>query len=140
MLKAGVTLEVNVRSWSGLTPLHLAAMHGHKKMLRLLVHKFHADTRIRDAAGKRAWQYLEAPPPADLLHLLGAPRGAGGLAPQGAGGRGTLHHHASCSSADRPQRRPLTTGSTGVKRSTSIAAFLKHKTLLRFRELSDVSV
>ena len=63
MLKAGVTLEVNVRSWSGLTPLHLAAMHGHKKMLRLLVHKFHADTRIRDAAGKRAWQYLEAPPP-----------------------------------------------------------------------------
>ncbi|CAL8384522.1 unnamed protein product [Gadus morhua 'NCC'] len=140
VLKAGVTLEVNVRSWSGLTPLHLAAMHGHKKMLRLLVHKFHADTRIRDAAGKRAWQYLEAPPPADLLHLLGAPRGAGGLAPQGAGGRGTLHHHASCSSADRPQRRPLTTGSTGVKRSTSIAAFLKHKTLLRFRELSDVSV
>ncbi|CAL8318136.1 unnamed protein product [Lota lota] len=131
-MKAGLTLEVNVRSWSGHTPLHLAAMHGHKKMIRLLVHKFQADVRPRDTAGKRAWQYLEAPPPLDLLHLLGAPQGAGGKAP--------LHHHASCSAADRPQRRPLTTGSAGVKRSTSIAAFLKHKTLLRFKDLSDVHV
>ncbi|KAG7267548.1 hypothetical protein CRUP_037855 [Coryphaenoides rupestris] len=76
--KTGLRLEVNARSWNGYTPLHLAAMHGHKKMMRLLVNKFHADVRVRDAAGKRAWYYLEAPPPLDLLHLLGAP-GLSGL-------------------------------------------------------------
>lgn len=127
--KTGLSLEVNARSWNGYTPLHLAAMHGHKKMMHLLVNKFHADVRVRDAAGKRAWQYLEAPPPPDLLHLLGAPRAS---APR--------HHYESCSSADRPQRRPLSSGSPGVKRSTSIAAFLKHKSLARFRDLSLVSV
>ncbi|CAL8280093.1 unnamed protein product [Merluccius merluccius] len=119
--KAGARLPVDARSWSGYTPLHLAALHGHRKMMRLLVNKFHADVRIRDAAGKRAWQYLEDPPPLDLMHLLGAPC------------------HAHPFPEDGP-RRPPPRASAGVKRSTSIAAFLKHKSLLRLRDLADVTV
>uniref|UniRef100_A0A673FEU6 SOWAHA-C winged helix-turn-helix domain-containing protein n=1 Tax=Sinocyclocheilus rhinocerous TaxID=307959 RepID=A0A673FEU6_9TELE len=72
--KAGMTLDVNAKTLCGYTPLHLAVIHGHKKLIRLLVQKFNADVRIRDSSGKRAWQYLSKNENWDILELLGAPQ------------------------------------------------------------------
>ncbi|KAM4634574.1 uncharacterized protein sowahb [Polymixia lowei] len=142
--KAGMTLDVDARSACGYTPLHLAAIHGHKKMMSLLVHKFKADVGLRDTAGKKPWQYLEPPRPGDLLQLLGAPRPAAGAGGAPGEGRKRSSHplHHSSSSAERHRSRLLTvSGSAAVKRSSSIAAFLKHKSLLRFHgHHSDSSV
>ncbi|XP_069043761.1 ankyrin repeat domain-containing protein SOWAHB [Lepisosteus oculatus] len=72
--KAGLELDVNVKSSCGYTPLHIAAIHGHKKLIRVLVHKFKANPSLRDTGGKRPWHYLARTGPADLLQLLGAPQ------------------------------------------------------------------
>ncbi|KAK5851649.1 hypothetical protein PBY51_023188 [Eleginops maclovinus] len=149
--KAGLTFDVNARSTCGHTPLHIAAMHGHKNIMRLLVTKFGADVKLRDTAGKKPWQYLSRTTAPDVFQLLGAPaRAAGGEG----GGVGTedpsgkqrqtqprrRRHHLSFASSS--SERPLTgTGTTRVKRSSSIAAFLKHKSLQTFyRNQSDSSV
>uniref|UniRef100_A0A8C9SVV0 SOWAHA-C winged helix-turn-helix domain-containing protein n=1 Tax=Scleropages formosus TaxID=113540 RepID=A0A8C9SVV0_SCLFO len=72
--KAGMDLDVDARTTCGYTPLHLAAIHGHKKMIRLLVHKFKAKVTLRDTSGKRPWQYLASSGSGDLLQLLGSPK------------------------------------------------------------------
>ncbi|XP_041666410.1 uncharacterized protein LOC121524903 [Cheilinus undulatus] len=140
--KAGLSFDINARSTCGHTPLHIAAMHGHKNIMRLLVNKFHADVRLRDTAGKKPWHYLSHFSPPDVFQLLGAPAraalGGGGSSGGGGGGGGVVrsesmwkhekrrrrHHLSSASSAERPQSI-----SAKVKRSSSIAAFLKHKSL-----------
>uniref|UniRef100_A0A674NGS5 SOWAHA-C winged helix-turn-helix domain-containing protein n=1 Tax=Takifugu rubripes TaxID=31033 RepID=A0A674NGS5_TAKRU len=71
--KAGVNFDINARSTSGHTPLHIATIHGHKNIIHLLVNKFGADMRLRDMAGKKAWQYLDCAMPLDVFQLLGAP-------------------------------------------------------------------
>lgn len=143
MEKAGLSLDVNARSTSGFTPLHLAAMHGHKNMLRLLVGKFQADVNRRDNAGKKPWQYLSSSTGGtsqEVWQLLGAPLPNPSRKEGGGGGRGTKeqqqqqrqrrrHHFSSASSGQRPTIVP----SARVKRSTSLAAFLKHKTMQRFQ-------
>ncbi|RWS31176.1 ankyrin repeat domain-containing protein SOWAHB-like isoform X2 [Leptotrombidium deliense] len=43
----------------GHTPLHLAAMFGHKNVVELLTHVYHANPNIRDYSGKLAHQYLQ---------------------------------------------------------------------------------
>lgn len=149
--KAGLTFDINARSTSGHTPLHIAAIHGHKNIIRLLVSKFEADVRLRDTAGKKAWQYLSRTASSDVFQLLGAPpqaavRGEGGVrrvAKEQQQHRRRRHHrlrhHFSSASSGE---RPLTiSGTTKVKRSSSIAAFLKHKSLHRFHgHQSDSSV
>lgn len=147
-----MTLDTNSRSTCGHTPLHIAAIHGNRNMMHLLVNKFNADVRLRDTAGKKAWQYLSRTTPPDIFQLLGAPsRAAGG----GQGGVGRVdtswkqekqqqhrrrrrHHLSSASSGERP----LTiSGTAKVKRSSSIAALLKHKSMRRFHgHQSDSSV
>uniref|UniRef100_A0A674BCC7 SOWAHA-C winged helix-turn-helix domain-containing protein n=1 Tax=Salmo trutta TaxID=8032 RepID=A0A674BCC7_SALTR len=72
--KAGLKLDVDVKTTCGYTPLHLAAIHGNDKMIRLLVHKFRANLALRDTSGKKAWQYLSRTGPMDLLEMLGAPQ------------------------------------------------------------------
>uniref|UniRef100_A0A673YBM5 Ankyrin repeat domain-containing protein SOWAHB-like n=1 Tax=Salmo trutta TaxID=8032 RepID=A0A673YBM5_SALTR len=71
--KAGLKLDVDVKTTCGYTPLHLAAIHGNNKMIRLLVYKFRANVALRDTSGKKAWQYLGRTGPKDLLQMLGAP-------------------------------------------------------------------
>uniref|UniRef100_A0A8C5HRJ1 SOWAHA-C winged helix-turn-helix domain-containing protein n=1 Tax=Gouania willdenowi TaxID=441366 RepID=A0A8C5HRJ1_GOUWI len=71
--KAGLTFNVNAKSKNGHTPLHIAAIHGNKNILRLLVTKFHADLQLRDTAGKKPWQYLNSNAPLEIFQLLGAP-------------------------------------------------------------------
>lgn len=57
----GIGVNVNVRSSAGYTPLHLAAMHGHVQVVRVLLSDWEADPEARDYSGRRAIQYL--PPP-----------------------------------------------------------------------------
>ncbi|KAM9820672.1 uncharacterized protein sowahb [Neosynchiropus ocellatus] len=146
--KAGLTLDVNAKSMCGHTPLHIAAIHNHKNMLRLLVKKFDADVKLRDTAGKRAWQYLGKTAPADVFQMLGAParlgkdadgaaRAVPGVEPRQQRPRRRRRHYLSTASGERP----LTiAGTAKVKRSSSIAAFLKHRSLgLRLDYKSDSS-
>lgn len=146
--KAGLTFDMNAKSACGHTPLHIAAMHGHRNMMRLLVKKFNADVKLRDTAGKRPWQYLSCSEPPDIFQLLGAPprRPAGGgdrkedsswEQPQQQQRRRRRHHLSFASSGERPV---TISGTMRVKRSSSIAAFLKHKSLRRFQDLSEPSI
>lgn len=137
--KAGMMLEVDAKSACGYTPLHLAAIHGHKKMIRLLVNKFKANVALRDTSGKKPWQYLGRHGPIDVLQLLGAPQWAIKRGVEA----GSHHIDYSPSSVDKHHKtRPITmSGMAKVKRSSSIAAFLKHKSLFRLTGLhSDSSV
>ncbi|TKS84111.1 Ankyrin repeat domain-containing protein SOWAHB [Collichthys lucidus] len=146
--KAGMTFDINARSASGHTPLHIAAIHGHKNIMRLLVSKFNADVKLRDTAGKKPWQYLNRTTSSDVFQLLGAParavlRGEGtvekddsSLRPEQP--RRRRRHHFSTASGQRPV---TVAGMVKVKRSSSIAALLKHKSMRRFYgHQSDSSV
>uniref|UniRef100_A0A3Q3E8G1 Sosondowah ankyrin repeat domain family member C n=1 Tax=Labrus bergylta TaxID=56723 RepID=A0A3Q3E8G1_9LABR len=61
-----IPVNVNVRSSAGYTPLHLAAMHGHTQVVRVLLSDWEADPEARDYSGRRAIQYLSPPLAADL--------------------------------------------------------------------------
>ncbi|XP_061732876.1 uncharacterized protein LOC133536398 [Nerophis ophidion] len=133
--KEGLTFDINARSSCGQTPLHIAAIHSNKNIIRLLVSKFHADVQLRDTAGKRPWQYLGQNAPTDIMQMLGAPaatRGEGQAASADHSGERRPHprrHRPHLLSPASPGERTRT---VKVKRSSSIAAFLKHKSLSRF--------
>uniref|UniRef100_UPI0037E7BF9A ankyrin repeat domain-containing protein SOWAHC n=1 Tax=Semicossyphus pulcher TaxID=241346 RepID=UPI0037E7BF9A len=63
---SNIPVNVNVRSSAGYTPLHLAAMHGHTQVVRVLLSDWEADPEARDYSGRRAIQYLPPPLAADL--------------------------------------------------------------------------
>uniref|UniRef100_A0AAY5EQ45 SOWAHA-C winged helix-turn-helix domain-containing protein n=1 Tax=Electrophorus electricus TaxID=8005 RepID=A0AAY5EQ45_ELEEL len=117
--KTGQQLDVDARSTCGYTPLHLAALHGHRKMLRLLVHKYRADVTLRDNSGKKPWQYLEKNGDRELLELLGAPQRALGSS------TGVRR------SAEKPPDLAVAPSVATVKRHSSFAALFKHKPQLR---------
>ncbi|XP_036906893.1 ankyrin repeat domain-containing protein SOWAHB [Sturnira hondurensis] len=73
--KAGIALDVNVKSSCGYTPLHLAAIHGHQAVMKLLVQRLASRVNVRDSSGKKPWQYLSSNTSGEIWHLLGAPRG-----------------------------------------------------------------
>ncbi|NXG50729.1 SWAHD protein, partial [Psilopogon haemacephalus] len=71
--KKGYPVNVNIPTASGgLTPLHLAAMQGHEMLIKVLVGAYGADTSSRDHNGRKAWQYLRADTPRELMELAGA--------------------------------------------------------------------
>lgn len=73
--KAGIALDVNVKSSCGYTPLHLAAIHGHQGIMKLLVQRLASRVNVRDNSGKKPWQYLTSNTSGEIWQLLGAPRG-----------------------------------------------------------------
>lgn len=73
--KAGVALDINVKSSCGYTPLHLAVIHGHHGVIRLLVERLASRVNVRDSSGKKPWQYLTRNTPGEIWQLLGGPRG-----------------------------------------------------------------
>ncbi|KAM9323568.1 uncharacterized protein sowahb isoform 2-T2 [Pholidichthys leucotaenia] len=136
--KAGCTLDINAKSTSGQTPLHVAVIYGRKNIIQLLVKKFKANVKVRDVAGKRPWQYLGRDAPLDMFKLLGAPvqsamTGQGSVRALDSSWqlqrqRHRVRHHFSSASGERPL---TVAGTIKVKRSSSIAAFLKHKSMQR---------
>ncbi|KAK9518303.1 hypothetical protein VZT92_023614 [Zoarces viviparus] len=68
---AGIPMNVNARGSGGLTPLHVASMHGHYMVIKLLVGAFSADVDAMDYNGRRAWQYLKGDAPLEMRELLG---------------------------------------------------------------------
>ncbi|XP_004596279.2 ankyrin repeat domain-containing protein SOWAHB [Ochotona princeps] len=73
--KVGIALDVNVRSSCGYTPLHLAAIHGHHGVIKMLVQRLACRVNVRDCSGKKPWQYLTSNTSGEIWQLLGAPRG-----------------------------------------------------------------
>ncbi|KAI4874568.1 hypothetical protein NFI96_010205, partial [Prochilodus magdalenae] len=68
----GVPVDVNARSSAGYTPLHLAAMHNHMEVVKLLIGAYDADVDARDYSGKKASQYLKGEVARDVLDIVGA--------------------------------------------------------------------
>lgn len=113
--KAGITLNVNVKTGCGYTPLHIAAIHGHHKVIKLLVRKFSASVSIRDSSGRKPWQYLNREAPSESWQLLGAPKSHTTVFGEGSPDRSALHS--------------TTTVSKHISRKASLAALLKHQHL-----------
>ncbi|KAF7207015.1 ankyrin repeat domain-containing protein SOWAHC [Nothobranchius furzeri] len=67
-----VPVSVDVRSNSGYTPLHIAAMHRHLEVLKLLVGAYNADVEVRDYSGRKAFQYLTGGVSVDIQDIIGA--------------------------------------------------------------------
>ncbi|XP_029113395.1 ankyrin repeat domain-containing protein SOWAHD [Scleropages formosus] len=68
----GSPVDVNLKGSGGLTPLHVAAMHGQHMVLKILVGAFGADVDVMDYSGRRAWQYLRGGASLEMKELLGA--------------------------------------------------------------------
>lgn len=67
-----IPISVDVRSSTGYTPLHIAAMHNHMEVVKLLVGAYNADVEIRDYSGRKACQYLTDHVSVDIQDIIGA--------------------------------------------------------------------
>ncbi|XP_017285537.1 ankyrin repeat domain-containing protein SOWAHC [Kryptolebias marmoratus] len=67
-----VPISVDVRSNMGYTPLHVAAMHNHMEVVKLLVGAFNADVEVRDYSGRKACQYLNNSASVDIRDIIGS--------------------------------------------------------------------
>ncbi|XP_072251504.1 uncharacterized protein sowahd [Leuresthes tenuis] len=68
---ANIPVNVNLRGSGGLTPLHVASMHGQYMVIKLLVGAYSANVDAMDYNGKRPWQYLKRDAPPEMKELLG---------------------------------------------------------------------
>lgn len=57
--KDGASVNVNVRSFGGYTPLHLAALHERSDVIMMLVREYSANVHIRDNSGRKPYHYLK---------------------------------------------------------------------------------
>ncbi|NXF85971.1 SWAHB protein, partial [Eubucco bourcierii] len=71
--QAGLALDVDARSGCGYTPLHLAAIHGHQFVIKVLVLQLGCQVQIRDSSGRRPWEYLGSSTSGEIWQLLEAP-------------------------------------------------------------------
>ncbi|XP_068446705.1 ankyrin repeat domain-containing protein SOWAHC-like [Clinocottus analis] len=67
-----VPVSADVRSNAGYTPLHVAAMHNHMEVVKLLVGAYNADVEVRDYSGRKACQYLTDNVSVDIRDIIGA--------------------------------------------------------------------
>ncbi|XP_026880872.2 LOW QUALITY PROTEIN: ankyrin repeat domain-containing protein SOWAHC [Electrophorus electricus] len=65
-----VAVDVNARSCAGYTPLHLAAMHSHVEVMKLLVEAHGANLEVRDYSGRKPHQYLSTAVAADIRDII----------------------------------------------------------------------
>ncbi|XP_063301328.1 ankyrin repeat domain-containing protein SOWAHA [Pelobates fuscus] len=72
--KGGLNLNVNVKSFGGYTPLHIAAIHDHKEVIIMLVRDYNAKVHIRDHSGRKPYQYLKQGSSMKVMCLLNDPR------------------------------------------------------------------
>ncbi|XP_076991069.1 ankyrin repeat domain-containing protein SOWAHC isoform X2 [Tamandua tetradactyla] len=84
--KHQLPVNINSRSSGGYTPLHLAAMHGHVEVMKLLVGAYDADVDIRDYSGRKASHYLSHSTAEEIKNLVGAFDEEGGESAAGGGG------------------------------------------------------
>ncbi|NXB46908.1 SWAHB protein, partial [Leucopsar rothschildi] len=70
---AGLALDVDARSGCGYTPLHLAAIHGHQLVIKVLVLQLGCQVQVRDGSGRRPWEYLGSSTSGEIWQLLEAP-------------------------------------------------------------------
>lgn len=73
--QAGLALDVDARSGCGYTPLHLAAIHGHTLVIKVLVQQMGCQVHVRDGSGRQPWEYLGSSTSGEIWQLLQAPRG-----------------------------------------------------------------
>lgn len=73
--QAGLALDVDARSGCGYTPLHLAAIHGHQLVIKVLVLQLGCQVQVRDSSGRQPWEYLGSSTSGEIWQLLEAPRG-----------------------------------------------------------------
>ncbi|KAM5170684.1 ankyrin repeat domain-containing protein SOWAHA [Mantella aurantiaca] len=71
--KGGASVNVNVRSFGGYTPLHLAALHERTDVIMMLVRDYSANVHIRDNSGRKPYHYLKKGCAAPLRHILKDP-------------------------------------------------------------------
>ncbi|NXD29006.1 SWAHB protein, partial [Spelaeornis formosus] len=71
--RLGLALDVDARSGCGYTPLHLAAIHGHQLVIKVLVLQLGCQVQVRDGSGRRPWEYLRSPTSGEIWQLLEAP-------------------------------------------------------------------
>ncbi|XP_038866538.1 ankyrin repeat domain-containing protein SOWAHB-like isoform X5 [Salvelinus namaycush] len=64
-MMANAGADVNTKSHGGYTPLHIAALHGHRHILELLIGKYGAKKNLRDYSGHLACQYLNIREPTE---------------------------------------------------------------------------
>lgn len=112
--KAGIALDVNVKSSCGYTPLHLAAIHGHQGIIKLLVQRLASRVNIRDSSGKKPWQYLTSNTSGEIWQLLEAPRG-----------KPIFPAYSLVRSSSPTRKAKSREVSRHVTRKTSLAALLK---------------
>lgn len=114
--KAGIALDVNVKSSCGYTPLHLAAIHGHQAVIKLLVQRLASRVNVRDSSGKKPWQYLTSNTSGEIWQLLEAPRG-----------RPIFPVYPLVRSSSPTRKAKSREISRNITRKTSFAALLKNQ-------------
>lgn len=67
-----IPVDINAKSSGGYTPLHLATLHDHMEVVKLLVGAYDADVEVRDYNGKKASQYLKNSVTMDIQDITGA--------------------------------------------------------------------
>ncbi|NXF76792.1 SWAHB protein, partial [Sclerurus mexicanus] len=71
--RVGLALDVDARSGCGYTPLHLAAIHGHQFVIKVLVLQLGCQVQVRDSSGRQPWEYLGGSTSGEIWQLLEAP-------------------------------------------------------------------
>lgn len=70
-LIADAGVDVNLRTHGGQTALHLAAMHGHDMIIKMLINDYGSDVHARDYGGKKPKDLVKDTVAADIQRKLG---------------------------------------------------------------------